>query len=158
MSQVTHEQAEMLLKLYDLRRETKLREARAWFIANFHPASFDEVVKNFPPGSEGGAYMRMVIGYWDMFANFSNRGLVDEEMTFETSGEQWLVWELMKPVIVEWRAASKNPFMAANLEEHAKRLEAWREKRAPGHNETMRRMIAQMTGAHPGAKSSTAGN
>lgn len=65
----THEQGDLMLKLYEARRETKMREARQWVFANFHPATFDDVVKFFmSPGPEGG-YIRMVASYWDMVAN-----------------------------------------------------------------------------------------
>ncbi len=79
-----------------------------------------------------------------MVAGIVNRGLVDEEMFFENSGEQWIVWERLKPVIGAWRALFKNPHMLSNLEEHCKRFEAWREKRAPGTNQAIRDMFAQM--------------
>ena len=66
-------------------------------------------------GEEGG-YIRMVASYWDMVANYANRGLLDEEFLFETTGEQWIVWERLKPVIAQWRAAFKNPHNFSNLE------------------------------------------
>lgn len=140
----SHEQGEMLLHLYELRREPKLRDARAWFVGNFHATTPEEVMSKYPPGSEGNTFMRMVTSYWDMVANFANRGLVDEEMLFETSGEQWLVWEAISPIIEAQRALFKNPHQFENLEKHAKRFEAWREKRAPGSNEAMRQVMARM--------------
>jgi hypothetical protein len=140
----SHEQGEMLLHLYELRREAKLRDARTWFIGNFHATTAEEVLAKYPPPSEGGTFIRMVTTYWDMVANFANRGLVDEEMLFETSGEQWLVWEAIAPIVPEWRALYKNPHYLGNLEKHAKRYEAWREKRAPGANDASRQMMARM--------------
>ena len=140
----SHEQANLMLKLYDLRREAKLREAREWYFASFHPQSMEEMMKVTPPNSEGGTFVRMVVSYWEMVANLSNRGLLDEELLFETSGEQWIVWERMKPLVSAWRAAFKNPHAFGQLEEHVKRYEAWREKRAPGSNEVMRQMFAKM--------------
>jgi hypothetical protein len=157
MGQVTHEQGELMLQLYETRRESKLRDARKWYFSNFNPASFDDVVKHFTsPGEEGG-YIRMVASYWDMVANYANRGLVDEEFLFETSGEQWIVWERLKPVIGQWREAFKNPHTFSALEEHVRRYEAWREKRAPGSNDHMRQVLARMrAGAAEAAKKSSA--
>lgn len=147
MGQVTHEQGEMLLKLYDIRREPKLRQARQWFVSQFHPASFDDVVKMFMGPGEEGSYIRMVATYWDMVANYASRGLIDEEFLFETSGEQWIVWERLKPVIGQWREAFKNPHTFSHLEQHVARYEAWRERRAPGSNEHMREVMARMRAA-----------
>jgi hypothetical protein len=85
-----------------------------------------------------------------------NRGLIDEDFFFENTGEQWVVWEQVKPVTAAWRTMFKNPHTFANLEKHVQRLEAWRERRAPGSTEAMRQMFAQMSQAMP--KTKTAGN
>jgi hypothetical protein len=145
MSQATHEQVNLMLKLYDLRREPRLREARAWFLGQFRaPSSLEEMSKHYPPGSEGNTNVRMTISYWDMVANIANRGLVDEELFFETSGEQWAVWERAKPMVGTWRTSVQNPLLFSALEEHCRRYEAWREKRAPGSNAAMRQMLQKM--------------
>jgi hypothetical protein len=88
--------------------------------------------------------MRMVLGYWDMVANIVNRGLIDEEFFFENTNEQWVVWERAKPAIAGWRDTFNNATVFSSLEEHCRRLEAWREKRAPGSSQTMRQLLAQM--------------
>ena len=144
MGEVTHEQANLMLRLYELRREPVMREARAWFIGNFHPQKPEDVLKICPPGSKENAYMRQVVSYWEMAANMVSRGLVDEEFFFETTGEQWIVWEAIKPIAAEWRAMFKNPHAWEKLEAHCARLEAWREKRSPGVNEATRQMLARM--------------
>src|SRR5271168_158975 len=82
----THEQVNMMLHLYELRREERLREAREWVSVNFHPKSPEDAMRLTPPGSKENAYMRMVMGYWEMVASIANRGLVDEELFFENSG------------------------------------------------------------------------
>jgi hypothetical protein len=145
MGVVTHEQVNLMLRLYEQRREERLREARDWYFMNFHPASPEEMTRVCPPGSRENASMRMVISYWEMVAGIVNRGLIDEEFFFENSGEQWFVWERLKPVVATIRARSKNPHQFAQLEEHVRRLEAWREKRAPGSVEASRAQIAAMT-------------
>ncbi len=143
MGEVTHEQVNLMLRLYDIRREPRLREARDWFIREFTPASGDDAQKLAPPNSQENAFMRMVLGYWDMVANIVNRGLIDEEFFFENTNEQWVAWERAKPAILAWRESLHNPILFASLEEHCKRLDAWREKRAPGSSQTMRQMLAQ---------------
>ena len=154
----THEQVNLMLHLYELRRETKLREARIWMSVNFHPKTADEAMKLVPPGTKENAYMRMVLGYWEMVASIANRGLVDEELFFENAGEQWGVWEQVKPLAGAWRAMFANPQFLGNLEEHCKRLDAWREKRNPGSTETMRKVYTQMSEQAQENKARAAGN
>lgn len=156
MGEVTHEQVNLMLRLYDIRREPRLREAREWFLTHFNATTAEEMMKLCPPGSQENAFMRMVISYWEMVAGIVNRGLIDEDLFLESTGEQWAVWERLKPIIPVWRALFKNPHVFAQLEEHINRLEAWREKSAPGSNEAMRQMMAQMV--QMTAKTKTAGN
>ena len=145
MGQVTHEQVNLLLKLYDLRREPRLRQARGWFVEKFHVTSPEEMMTKFPPGTEENTSIRMVISYWDTVASIVNRGLIDDEFFFENTGEPWIVWDRIKVIAPTWRTTLKNPLVFANLEELCKRLEAWREKKAPGSTEAMRQMMARMT-------------
>lgn len=149
MGEVTHDQANLLLRLYELRREPVMREARTWFLANFHPQKAEDVMKICPPGSKENGYLRQVASYWEMAANMVSRGLIDEEFFFENTGEQWIVWEALRPIAAEWRAIFKNPHAWEKLEAHCKRLEAWREKRAPGSTEAMRQMIGRMLAKEP---------
>ena len=154
----THEQVNLMLHLYELRREEKLREAREWVSVNFHPKSPEEAMRLTPPGSKENAYMRMVMGYWEMVASIANRGLVDEELFFENSGEQWGVWEAVKDLVPTWRKMFANPQFLGNLEEHCKRLDAWREKRNPGSVEVLRKVYGQMSEAVQENKSRSANN
>ena len=142
MADVTHDQANLLLRLYELRREPRMREAREWYFANYHPKSLEDLTKQAPPGSPGNASVRMVLSYWEMVASMVNRGLIDEEFFFENTGEQWAVWGRIKTLVPAMRERSKNPHQYGNLEKHVNRLEAWREKRAPGSGEAMRQMMA----------------
>lgn len=156
MGAVTNEQVNLMLRLYEDRREPKLREARDWFSANFHVTSADDLGRVCPPGSQGNLYMRMVLGYWEMVASIVNRGLIDEEFFFENTGEQWAAFEQVKPVLGVWRAMFSNPKFLGNLEEHCKRLEAWREKSNPGSNDAIRKVMAQMRQATSTAKAAAA--
>jgi hypothetical protein len=144
MGEVTHDQANLLLRLYELRREPRLREAREWYFDHFKPTSVEDAMKICPPGSKENASMRMVLSYWDMVTSMVNRGLIDDEFFFENTDEHWLVWERVKPVVPAMRTMFKNPNYHRNLEENVKRLDAWREKNAPGSTETMRQMMASM--------------
>jgi hypothetical protein len=157
MGEVTNEQVNLMLRLYEERREPKLREARDWFGANFHVKTADDLMRVCPPGSKENLYMRMVLGYWEMVASIVNRGLIDEEFFFESNGEQWAVFEQVKPVLGAWRAMFSSPNFLANLEKQCNHLEAWREKRSPGSNEAIRKVLAEMQQASQAPKAQTAG-
>ena len=146
MSQVTYEEVNLMLRLYDLRREPRLREARAWFVEHFHASTPEEVMQRYPQGSQENTYIRMVISYWDMVASIVNRDLINDEIFFENNGEIWIVWDRMRQIVPTWRAAFKNQHLLSNIEETCKRLEVWREKRAPGSTSAMRQMLDQNLG------------
>ena len=137
MGQVTHDQANLLLRLYELRRDPRMREAREWFLTDFSAATFEEFYKKYPPGSKENASYRMVVSYWDMCAGMVNRGLIDDELFFENGGEAWVVYHKTKELAGSMRQAMKNPTVLKHLEDLGKRLEAWRERTAPGFNEWM---------------------
>src|SRR5260370_22884061 len=155
MGEATHEQVNLMLHLYELRREPKLREARDWVAASFHVKTGEDVRRLCPPGSQENTYMRMVVGYWEMVASIVNRGLIDDDLFFESTGEQWMVWEQVKPVLGAWRAMFGNQKMFANMEEHCKRLENWRGKKSPGANKEVPQIHPenrQAANARPTAK------
>ena len=141
MSQITYEEVNLMLKLYEMRREPRLRQARAWFLEHFHPTSPEDMIQKFPQGGEENTFIRMVISYWDMVASIVNRGLINDELFFESNGEIWVVWDRMRSVVPTWRAVFKNPYLFSGIEDTCSRLEAWREKRAPGSSSAMRAMM-----------------
>lgn len=140
----THEQAQLQLQVYDQRREAKLRQARDWFFQNYSPGNFAEAMKIAAPGTEGGTYFGMVIGYWEQTCALLNHGLLHEDLFFPTTGELFGVWERIKPIVAEGRAQFSNPQFLINLEKAAERFEAWSEKHAPGHLSKMREFMKQM--------------
>jgi hypothetical protein len=132
MPQATYQDAELVLRLYEMRREERMRTARTWFAANFRAQSLAEAMEKFPPGSEMNASFRMVTSYWDMAASFLVRGILHEELFFENSGEMLMVWERSKPVIADFRALRKNPMYLRNLEKAAEKYIQWMNSNAPG--------------------------
>jgi hypothetical protein len=139
----THEQAQLHLQVYDLRREARLRQARDWFQQNFYAETLEEAMRIAPMGTEKGTYAGMVMGYWEQACALLNYGLLHEDLFFETSGEFFGVWELLKPVVPQFREQFKDPTMFANLEKAAQRYEAWQERRAPGNVAVMRQWMQQ---------------
>jgi hypothetical protein len=140
----THEQAQLHLQVYDLRREAKLRQARTWYFKNYIVETVDDARRIAPPGSENGALASQVLSYWENACALLNYGLLHEDLFFETSGEFFATWERIKPVISEFRKLYANPSFLGHLEKAAERFEAWNEIRNPGHIAAMRQMMKQM--------------
>ena len=139
----THEQAQLHLQVYDLRREARLRQARDWFQKSYNAETLEEAMKIAAPGTEHGNFLGMVIGYWEQACTLLNYELLHEDLFFETSGEFFGVWEQLKVVVPQFRQAFKDPNLLGNLEKAAKRYEEWSEQRSPGHVAAMREWIQQ---------------
>jgi hypothetical protein len=108
------ESADLILKLYDLRRETKMREARNW-IFGFNPTSADQIMQTMMD-PEVGPYLRMVTSYWEMAATFVKHGAIDADMFSETAGEHMMIFAKVEPFLVDLREMFKKPSAFANLE------------------------------------------
>ena len=143
-SKPTFEQAQLHLQVYEQRREARSRQARDWFFQNYFPENFDEAMRIAAPGTEAGAFLGMVVGYWEQACALLNYGLLHEDLFFETSGEFFGVWERLKPVVAEGREKFKYNGFAAHLEKAAQRYETWVESRSPGHIAAMREFMKQM--------------
>ncbi len=112
----TYEDAQIVLRLYDLRREAKLRAAREWFRSDFFPGSYDDVrAVTSTNGPENESY-RMVTGYWDMACSFVAHGVVHPVLFFESGGEALFVWAKLSPFVSDMRRDQKNPRVLANIE------------------------------------------
>ena len=112
MSQV--ESADLILKLYDLRREATMRKARDWMFT-FNPTSAQEYMATMMDPEVGG-YLRMVSSYWDMAASFVNHGAIDAEMFNDTVGEHMMVFAKIEPFLAELREMFQEPKAFAHLE------------------------------------------
>src|SRR6266540_1928322 len=117
--------ADLILKLYDLRREATMREARNWFFT-FNPTSVQDVI-DVLLGEHSGHY-RMVVSYWDMAAAMVNNGAIDEQLFNETNGEHLFVYSKIEPVIEEVRSLFGSPDFLLNLEKLVKRIPNYEEK------------------------------
>jgi hypothetical protein len=140
----THEQAQLHLQVYEMRREARLRQARDWFFRNYFPNNLEEAMRIGAPGTEAGTFAMMVFSYWDQACALLNYGLLHEDLFFETSGEFFGVWERIKPIVQQARERFVNQQFLAHLENAAKRYETWIENRSPGHIAAMREFSKQM--------------
>jgi hypothetical protein len=109
-----YESATLLLRLYELRRETTMREARQWYARSFNPMSADDVRQAM--GGPNSAHLRMVTSYWDMAASFVLHGAIDEQMFHDANGEQILILAKLEPYLAEYRAQTGMPYFLRNLE------------------------------------------
>ena len=114
------ESADLLLKLYDLRREATIREARTWFIRGFNPESVQEVL-DAAAGADS-AKFRMVATYWDMACALVNHGAIDEAMFNDAVTEHIAVFSKIEPFLAGYRAQTGLPNYLANLEKLVMRL------------------------------------
>lgn len=119
-STATYDDVNLILRLYDMRREEKLREARAWFLANFRAESVEEVMQKFPPASDEGRMIRMVVTYWEMVASFLTSGVLNQELFFQTGREMLFVWTRIRHLAPAMREAVKDPTLYRNLENACK--------------------------------------
>ena len=133
-----HEDADLILKLYDLRRETVMRDARNWLFT-FNPTSIEDVMSTLM--GEHSGHFRMVCTYWDMACALVNNGAIDEELFNQTNGEQIFVYMKVQPVLNEIRTLFDNPDFLKNLETLVKRIPNI-EERLPAMRERMTRFAA----------------
>lgn len=111
--------AEVLLKLYDLRREPEMRKARTWWMTTFNPQSADDFLKiAMEWGSQENNWLRQVMGYWSLAAALALRGAVDQDLFLEPSfsGEMFVIFAKVKPFIKELRQKAQNDHIFAHIE------------------------------------------
>jgi hypothetical protein len=136
-TQPTYEDANLILRLYELRREPRLREARRWMASSAPFTSRDQWLKVCPPGTEENASYRMVTTYWDMAASFVVNGIINRELFYRSNNmELLLVWEKVKGLTMELRDFSKNPFVNKNIEDAARPFIEYLNQNAPAFYET----------------------
>jgi len=139
--------AQLILQLYDLRREAELRKARNWWLWDFSPQSADDFLKvAWAAGTQENNWLRQAAGYWGIAASFVLRGALNEELFLRPSfsGEMFVIFAKVYPFLPELREKLGDPELFADIEKVIlrtkwgrerlkfirKRMEAWREKMA----------------------------
>lgn len=136
-------EAELILKLYELRREATMRQARDWFAMEFHPDSPEDVkAAMFGPHS---GHFRMVTSYWDMAAAMVHHEAISQDFFTDTNGEMFLVFAKMEPMLTELRAML-GPGFLGNVERLIDTLPNGRERSAMVR-ERMKGIRAQLMAA-----------
>jgi hypothetical protein len=143
----THADAQLILKLYDLRREAEVRKARKWWLSEFWPRSVDDFMKVVQsPGTPENAWFRQGASYWGMAASFVNEGVLNETLFLRPafSGEMFFIFAKVQPFLKEFReqiggkeafqdveqAVMRTKWGRERLKFLVKRVEIWREKLA----------------------------
>jgi uncharacterized protein DUF4760 len=114
-----HEDANLILKLYDLRREPVMREARNWFMT-FNPNTTQDFIDALI--SDKSPYYRMVVSYWEMAASLVNHGAIDEQMFNDANGEHVFVFSKIEPFLAELRRLFGMPQAFEHLEKLVRRI------------------------------------
>ena len=136
-TQPTYDDANLILKLYDRRREPRLREARKWMGSVAPFKSREQWLQVCPPGSEENASYRMVTTYWDMASSFVVNGILNRELFYRSNNMELLVvWLKVRDLARELREANKNPFTMKNIEDAALPFIEYLNQNAPGFWDT----------------------
>jgi hypothetical protein len=124
----TTEDAQIIMRLYDLRRESEMRKARSWF-AGFFPRNADDLVQVVKgTNTQENAWFRQVSGYWEMVASFVLRGALNEDLFFDSGNEMWFVLAKVYPFLKEAREKAQSPYYLLRVERLATRTRAGRER------------------------------
>ncbi len=134
------EDANLILKLYDLRREPVMREARNWFFS-FNPTTTAEYMEAVM--GEHSGHLRMVITYWDMAASLVNNGAIDEQMFNDANGEHLFIFAKIEPILEGLRQEWNQPEMLKHYETLIRRIPNNQEKLA-GMRERIKMIQAVM--------------
>lgn len=135
-------QAELILKLYDLRREATMREARSYIGGEFLPASVEELVAIVSSGTKQGAFVLQVYGYWDMVASFVDSGALTSQLVYNTCQEMYFQYAKIQPFLAGFRQQMNLPEWMSGLERQVEGTEIGRARLA-----TMRKNLEAIAAA-----------
>jgi hypothetical protein len=141
VARATYDDVNLILRLYEMRREVRLREARKWFTQSFKVNNYEEFTALCPPGSEPNASYRMVTTYWEMVSSFLINGVLNAELFYQSGRELLFVWERVRDIVPAVREAYQHPRELKNLEDAATAYIAWWTAHAPGAYDAFTRRV-----------------
>jgi hypothetical protein len=112
----TYQDAQLILKLYELRRDEKLRAAREWFVQRFFPAKAEDVQAVISSAGSDNISFRMATSYWEMAASFVARGILNADLFLDSSGEMLVVWAKIEPFLPQLRQTMNNPAFLKSMQ------------------------------------------
>lgn len=128
MAIATYDDANLLLRLYEIRREDTMRSARDWFTRNFRPSTLADLPAR---GSQEHAYYRQVSTYWEMVASLISNGVLNPDLFYQNGRELLLVWMRLRPIIAELRETFQDQLAYRNLENVAMAYIDWLNRHDP---------------------------
>jgi len=140
----TYDDANLILRLYEIRREDRMREARKWFAFKFQAETLAGQRALCPIGTDENAFFRQVSTYYEMLASFITSGVLNEELYFQSGGELFLVYVRIEPFLKEMREAFSNPGLYRNLETVARRYAEYINRNDPGAADAFKKRAAGM--------------
>ncbi len=141
--QIAIQQAELILYLYELRRETVMRQARSYIGGEFLPGSADELVAIVTGGGKHGGFVLQVYGYWDMVAAFVHHGALSEKLVYDTCQEMYFQYAKIQPYVAEFRKRMNLPEWMISLERLIEGSKAGRKRLV-----TMQKNLAAIAATH----------
>ena len=105
-----------ILKLYELRRDERMRAARAWYFTEFAPQTAMDIIKLYRDGEQASAYFRTVTSYWDMASSLVLNGAIDEKTFLDANTEHVFVYAKIAPFLKEIRELFNEPEYLIHLE------------------------------------------
>ena len=146
-SEISIRQAELILKLYELRRETTMREARSYIGGEFAPTSAEELVAIVSGGDKHGAFVLQVYGYWDMVAAFVESGALDARLVYNTCQEMYFQYAKIQPYLAEFRKIMNLPEWMSGIERLVEESEIGRSRL-----QIMKKNLAALAAARAASK------
>lgn len=137
----SHEDANLILKLYELRREERMRSARSWFVQSFHVNSLEELRTLCPQDSPENASFRQMVTYWEMAASFLNSGVLNKELFYRSGMELLFTYERMRMLLPELRKSRSNPSLYGELEKAAEEMIEWLNSQSPDTYPAFSKMV-----------------
>ena len=121
MRKPTHADAELLLRLYEIRRDPELRRARQWFLTEFKPSGWAEIKARYLSHTEEDRWFRMTTSFWEMVGTLVAQGVMHPELFFDHTGEDIVTWERCKAWVADARADIRATYLyrfEAMVEQH----------------------------------------
>ena len=149
-TEISIRQAELILKLYELRRETTMREARSYIGGEFDPKSAEELVAIVTGGGKHGAFVLQVYGYWDMVAAFVESGALDARLVYNTCQEMYFQYAKIQPYLADFRKMMNLPEWMSGIERLVEESETGRSRL-----DIMKKSLAALAAARAASNSAT---
>ena len=146
MPKPTHGDAELLLHLYEMRREPELRRARKWMMSEFKPTTWADIKSRYLSNVDEDRWFRMTTSYWEMLATMVNRGVLHAELFFDHTGEDIVTWERIKTLVPDARADIR-PTYLFQFEKLVADHQAYRKKSIAAFQATAKKAPAVTNGS-----------